>query len=42
MKAEQEREVKFLKEKINYLEDLLKIKKERGKKMKILMEVLFQ
>lgn len=32
MKAEQEREVKFLKEKINYLEDLLKIKKERGKK----------
>jgi hypothetical protein len=32
MKAEQEIEVKSLKEKINYLEDLLKIKKERGKK----------
>jgi hypothetical protein len=32
MKAEQETEVKSLKEKINYLEDLLKIKKERGKK----------
>ena len=42
MKAEQETEVKSLKEKINYLEDLLRIKKERGKKMKILMEVLFQ
>lgn len=32
MKAEQETEVKSLKEKINYLEDLLKIKKEREKK----------
>lgn len=32
MKAEQETEVKSLKEKINYLEDLLKIKKEKGKK----------
>ena len=32
MKAEQETEVKSLKEKINYLEDLLRIKKERGKK----------
>ena len=32
MKAEQEKEVKSLKEKINYLEDLLKIKKEREKK----------
>ena len=32
MKAEQETEVKSLKEKINYLEDLLKIKKKRRKK----------
>jgi hypothetical protein len=32
MKVEQETEVKSLKEKINYLEDLLRIKKERGKK----------
>ena len=32
MKVEQETEVKALKEKINYLEDLLKIKKEKEKK----------